>query len=39
VMTAVSSATIAKAAGGKKLRAIVPATTCYTSATSGGVGG
>jgi hypothetical protein len=34
VMTAVSSATIAKAAAGKKLRAIVPATTCYTSATS-----
>lgn len=39
VMTAVSSATIAKAVAGKKLRARVPATACYAPAASAAISG
>jgi hypothetical protein len=39
VMTAVSSARIAKAAAGKKLRARVPATACYAPAASAAISG
>jgi hypothetical protein len=39
VMTAVSSATIAKSAAGTKLRALVPQTACYAGASSATVGG
>ena len=39
VMTAVSSATIVKAAAGRKLRARVPATACYAPAASASISG
>jgi hypothetical protein len=39
VMTAVSSATIANAAAGRKLRALVPQTACYAGAASATLGG
>lgn len=39
VMTAVSSATIAKSSAGKQLRAVVPQTACYAGAASATIGG